>query len=460
MTQLIKYIGIWCLLGPMLMSCESFLDERPSKSIVVPNTVGDLRSILNAADRMNTGGGYSLVLSDDIFTTDEGWLGYNEASRNGYIWNQSWSSANGDFASWTLAYSRIFSANLVLEEAENIRPSDQQEATDLSEVMATALFYRAFHYHELMQLFSHPIVQEADLDREAIPLKLTPAVDEQKEKATARQVYGQMISDLNEALKVLPESEVNVLGPSKLACYALLARIYLDLNDYHQALENAEKGLMIKSALLDFNAISKLVNIPVQLYTYPFPRFNGEVIMHLQAGTNYYQFSPMTYIDTALYNSYEEMDLRKYLYFTAPDEGGRVNFVGNFTGDFQVFTGLTTGELYLIKAESQARLNLQDEAINTLNSFLPSRYMEGTYIPHELKDNPTVLNVILQERRKELVYRGAGRWSDMRRFLRDEEMSFTRVRVIEGVEYQLSVDPLEFIVDIPRNERELNDKLL
>ena len=181
--------------------------------------------------------------------------------------------------------------------------------------------------------------------------------------------------------------------------------------------------------------------------------------MHLQAGTSSFQFSPLTFIDTTLYGAFEENDIRKYLYFTAPDEEGRVNFVGNFSGSFQVFTGLTTGELHLSKAECQARLGRVEEAIITLNRFLESRYFVGSFIPYEASGSKEVLSKVLMERRKELIYRGLGRWADMRRLLGDADWTGSQVRTIDGIDYKVGTDPLEYIIDIPRNEKKLNGKL-
>lgn len=452
-------IGLWFLLGLILLSCDGFLEERPSKSIVVPNTVADLRSIMNAPDIMNSGNGFGLVLSDDLYTTEAGWMGYDEASRNGYIWNMSWTNPNGDVSSWSNSYSRIFRANLVLEESENVSLANAHEEEELKAVKATAQFYRAYHYFDLMQLFSHPIVEEGDLERDAVPLKLTPAINEQKGKSSSGEVYSQIISDLVAASEGLPDREENVLRPSKAACYGLLTRVFLQIGEYEKALEYAEKGLAIHPELLDFNTIPALTSLPIKSGTYPIPRFNPEVIMHIQTGASSFQFSPLTFIDHSLFESYKDSDLRKYLFFSGPDKEGRVNFVGNFSGNYHQFAGITTGELFLAKAECEARLGFNQKAVATLNQFLLSRYLEGSFEPYSVSDGKEFLSTVILERRKELVYRGPSRWGDMRRFLSDPNWDGPSVRLIQGSEYKIGTDPLKYLLDIPRNEQRLNDKL-
>ena len=449
----------WILSILLMFSCESYLDERPSKSIVVPRTVDDLRSILNAPDIINTGDGFSLVLSDDLYTTDQGWLGYDELSRDGYLWIRQLGNQDGDFYPWSLAYSNIFRTNVVLEEADKLLPASGAERREIEQVRGTALFLRAFHYFDLLQLFSHPIVEDADFEREAIPLKLTPGLEDNQGKASSQEIYMRIIDDLKAASELLPEKEENTLRPSKAACFGLLARVFLQLHRYPEALDFTEDALAIQSELLDFNDIPALSTIPIARNNYPIPRFNEEVVIHFQASLSSYQFSALTFIDPGLYESYEENDIRKYLYFTEPDPEGRVNFVGNFTGSFQLFSGITTGELYLIRAECQARLGMDEQASSTLNTFLDSRYFMGTYEQYHPGDNERVLDKILLERRKELVFRGSSRWRDLRRFLGNSGWSGPYVRSIEGKDYTLGVDPSGYQMNIPANEQALNDKL-
>ncbi|MEB2777487.1 RagB/SusD family nutrient uptake outer membrane protein [Algoriphagus sp. D3-2-R+10] len=449
----------WILSMLLLFSCESYLDERPSKSIVVPQTVEDLRSILNTPDIINTGDGFGLVLSDDLYTTDQGWLGYDEVSRNGYIWIRQLGNQNGDFYPWSLAYSNIFRTNVVLEEVEKLVPASEAEHREIEQVRGTALFLRAFHYFDLLQLFTHPIVEDADLDRESIPLKLTPGLEDNQGRASSQEIYTRIINDLNTASELLPVNEENSLRPSKAACYGLLARIFLQLNRYQEALDFTEDALAIQSELLDFNEIPALSTIPIARNNYPIPRFNKEVVIHLQASLSSYQFSAFTFIDPDLFGSFEENDIRKYLYFTEPDDEGRVNFVGNFTGSFQLFAGITTGELYLIRAECQARLAMDEQAASTLSTFMESRYFTGTYEPYHIEDDEKILDKILLERRKELVFRGSSRWRDLRRFLGDPEWEGPSERSIEGMDYMLGIDPSAYQMNIPVNEQALNDKL-
>jgi len=452
----------WLILlmtGWFFASCDGFLDERPSKALVVPNTTEDMHAILNVVDQMNAGDGFGLIFSDDLFIPDAAWIGMGELEREGYRWKMELSNATGNLDSWSSPYSRIFRINLVLEESLNIFSQSAEEERRLEEIRARAKFLRAYHYFDLLEMFSHPIVQEGDLDRPAIPLKLTPSMDEIKGLATSREIYGQIISDLNQAAEVLPASNPDLLRPTKAACYGLLARVYLQLNEYQKVLDNTEKSLQIKSELLDFNSVPELSNIPLPRNRYSIPRFNEEVVIHLQSITYSFQNSAQTFIDPGLYHLYGENDLRKFLYFTAPNADGKVNFIGNFSGAFQLFTGITVGELYLMKAEALARLGNSQEALVTLNDFLSSRYLTGSFQPYTIVDPKELLALIILERRKELVYRGLNRWRDLRRYLGDPDWQGPEGRTVQGELYELGRDPENYRLEIPPNEKSLNDKL-
>ena len=79
------------------------------------------------------------------------------------------------------------------------------------------------------------------------------------------------------------------------------------------------------------------------------------------------------------------------------------------------FTGLATDELYLIRAEANAFADNIPEAMNDINTLLTNRYLTGTYTPPVINTREEALQLIRDERRKELAFRGQ-RWPDLRRF--------------------------------------------
>jgi hypothetical protein len=62
-------------------------------------------------------------------------------------------------------------------------------------------------------------------------------------------------------------------------------------------------------------------------------------------------------------------------------------------------------ELYLIAAESYARTNDIAHAMDMLNSLLITRWKTGTFVPFSASTKEEALQIIKEERRKELFQR-------------------------------------------------------
>jgi hypothetical protein len=151
---------------------------------------------------------------------------------------------------------------------------------------------------------------------------------------------------------------------------------------------------------------------------------------------------------------YEENDLRKTLFFT--DILGYPIFVGSYEfKQYALFDGLATDEVYLIRAESNARLNNKDLALQDLNKLLRNRYKTGTYVDKVAVNSEEVLRQIIEERRKELCFRGT-RWSDLRRLNKDPRFATTIKRVVDGNTYVLPPNDIRYTLPIPDNEIQLS----
>jgi starch-binding outer membrane protein, SusD/RagB family len=160
---------------------------------------------------------------------------------------------------------------------------------------------------------------------------------------------------------------------------------------------------------------------------FPFDRYNAEVLL-----SSIMQFigpqSPTNYrVDTLLYRSYSNNDLRRTLYFRS-NGTGTVGFRGGYDGTSTPFNGMATDEVYLIRAECAARAGLKDSALADLNRLLFTRWVTGTFIPFTATTADQALDIILTERRKELILRGS-RWFDLRRLNKEPRFAKTLQRI-------------------------------
>ncbi len=112
-------------------------------------------------------------------------------------------------------------------------------------------------------------------------------------------------------------------------------------------------------------------------------------------------------------------------------------------------TSITMDELYLIAAESYARTNDIANAMNMLNSLLITRWKTGTFVPFSASTKEGALQIIKEERRKELLFRGI-RWADLKRYNRDGD-AITLTRTIGGQTYTLPPNDPRYAIAIPED---------
>ncbi|QEC67923.1 RagB/SusD family nutrient uptake outer membrane protein [Panacibacter ginsenosidivorans] len=423
---------------------SSFLDKRPDQSLVVPQTLTDMQALLDNDRVMNGAGGFGVVPAlgemgtTDYFLEEQDLNGFiPPMERNAYTWQKT--IYNGETVpDWNLPYAAVFYANNALEGIEKIeRTNANAQAWD--NVKGSALFYRAYMFYQLAQVFAAVYDSSTAATDKGIPLRLKADINETISRSTVQQTYDRIIEDLNEALPLLPSLPLYATRPSKAAVYALLSKVYLNVYDYAKANENATNCLQLQDELMDYNEVDTTV-------TFPFQPLNSETIF-FEAAIPHLSVTPFVAgIDTALYNSYTADDLRKKLFFTQK-ESGVITFMGSY-GLYDLFNGIATDEIMLIQAECLARMNKTTEALNVLNNLLVTRFRTGTYVPYEASNAEEALDITLTERRKELIMRGT-RWTDLRRLNEDPLTTTILQRTVQGTTYTLPPNDPRYVYPIP-----------
>lgn len=433
----------------LLTSCEGFLEEKPSVDIVVPDTLQDLEALLDNSS-MNSSSGISVIGTDDIVTTQEGLLSLTNqiTEGNSYLWEEEIFDG-GTSSDWNTDYNNILTANLVLQLVEDVERTSQNENT-WNGVKGAALFYRAFNYYDLLRLFAGQYDPASASSQLGVPLRLSPEITNQEPRADLETCYQQIRMDLLSSLELLPDLPVAYLTrASKWAAYGLLARMSLQMGDYQEALEYATACLGIQSDLIDYNTLDPGA-------AYPFSQFNQEVIFHSSMVSYSYISRPLIHVNPELVSLYDSTDLRKSLYFRPASEDGKFNFKGHYTGGRSGFSGIALDEIVLIRSEALIRTGRVQEGMEELNRLLVKRYTIGEFEPLAADTELAALRIVLEERRKSLVFRGH-RWDDLRRLNKEEEFQTTLVREIAGVSYTLLPNSNRYVYPIALNELDYNE---
>jgi len=428
-----------------IVGCDAYLDAKPNLNLEIPESLENLKAILDAESIINISMAMDMMASDEYYLLPNVYESLNSLMyQQIHIWDMDKSMYPGEAVlDWNRPYEIIFAANYCLEQLQNI----ERVAGNTSEwdnLKGRALFIRAHAYSELIKLFAPQYEVSTAGEVVAIPMPLEANVNLIHGLESLETVYDQIFLDLDVAIGLLPDLPKYRSQPSKASVYGLLARVYLTMKNYPKALEAAENALDIQSSLLDFSLLNPNLN-------YPVPRGNEEVIYHTLGPTyDGMTSSAETRVDTMLYQLYHKDDLRKNIYFFQRPQG-QINFKGSFSAGHQYFTGITVGEMLLVVAECSFREGDTLKANQALNLLLESRFRKGTFTPIDLNDSPQALQVILDERRKELVFRGR-RWSDIKRLIGDPGFSGQIVRIIGEKHFTLPSDPKSLVFPIPPNE--------
>jgi hypothetical protein len=421
---------------------KDFLDKRPDKALLVPTTLDDLDKILNNDQVMTFAPEINLIASDEYTITAQGLQTISSLERNSYLWANDIYEGRS-VADWGYSYTQVYYANVVLQGLEQIKPDDATKAR-YSQIKGSALFYRAMAFYNLAQLFCKPFDQASGGQDEGIPLRLDPDINKKSTRASVKETYAQIIADLTFAETLVPSKQVIYKNIGQPAVRALLARVYLSMADYDKAAFYSDACLKTNSELIDYN------DLLLDDYR-PFPAapaINKEMLAYYQLGP--YAFDYTAFVDPAVYNSYTNDDLRKGIFFSNNGDG-TFAFKGTYGGGSTLFGGLATDEMYLIRAEANARLGNLTSATDDLNALLVKRWKKGTYISFGSTVQQEVLNKILTERKKELLSRGL-RWTDLRRLNSDPRFAVTLTRNIDGQTISLKPNDLKYVFPIPDDE--------
>ena len=261
-TTYIKFICAICVICG-LMSCSSFLEEQVPQATLTQDEVKNPEYIDNVLISAYAG----LVSIEDMNASFSLW-NYDTRSDDAYVGGSDFSdgepfhrlekstgvmTTDWPFSSiWTRFYNYLSRVSLSLD----ILASANQDNATIQQRTAEMKFLRAYGHFQLKRLFKKiPFVNKPNMTEEDYN-------NLSNTEYTNDEGWQQIINDLEDAYKVLPETQTEKGRPTKAACAAFLAKVYL-YKAYHQDDANTNQVTGINEA--DLQKVVEYTNLA--LYT-------------------------------------------------------------------------------------------------------------------------------------------------------------------------------------------------
>lgn len=442
----------------MLTGCNDYLDIKP-KGEKIPTTVSDYETLLNYESVQKVSDTYPAYLTDDVFLPDvaegtatPGLNSVDQSIRNLYFFKKEVFGDAQDDGFWFASYNRIYYYNTVIDNIMNADGSDEQQKLS---IRAEALISRALEYLYLVNGYAkYYDVRTAESDP-GVPLILDEDISRKNlVRASVKDVYAQIQSDLQTALPNLPmQAKGNAFRASKAAGYGVLAKMYLYMGNYAEALKAANAVLEMNNSLLDLKkyAVVKAqssigrTNVPQDID-------NPENI-YIKFAPYVYGLSSKVFGSDELISLFSEDDMRLQVYFTK-------NF-RNIPTDKYVWApylranlAVSSPEIYLIAAECEAREGSIERAIALINKLRDNRIKNNTDIV--ATDRNDALQKVLEERRRELAMSGMVRYIDLKRLNQESQFAKTVTHVTGEGTFSLEPNSPLYVLPIPAKVMRFN----
>jgi len=228
--MIMKKILSLILLACFAVSCSDFLDtenltKKDSQSF--PKKPSDAEQVLTSVYHellVRDQPLQSIFMVSEVMSDDRFGAGGSDDRMMQACARYMKNSENMYADAWSQGYRAIYRCNFLLASIEQVAwENDAQK----NRVKGEALFMRAYFYFNLARMFGN------------IPLITEPS-PQNNPQAAPEEVYGQMASDLKEAIALLPSTTYQdmdklTLGhATKWAAEGLMARVFLFYTGYYQ----------------------------------------------------------------------------------------------------------------------------------------------------------------------------------------------------------------------------------
>ncbi len=422
-----------------LSSCEDYLDDVP-KGEKVPETLADFEALLRyeyGCHRVDINQA-SILLNDRYVSAS--YLAYYPLYKANYLWDESADRIDlnsSDETAYYAGYAAISVFNLVIENALTTTEATESEQY---EVWAQAKVLRAMSYFNLVNYYAITYDESTASSTLSVPLITSADVNASYTQVSIQAMYDFILNDLEEALPYIPAEAATILHPDLGTIYAFYARVYLQMNNYTKALEYANLALAQNGDLYDWTAYyeankEQIENKESFLRTASPMDYDYIENYSYRHGSTYYSSSEnsLTADRAAMFEEGDARFMSRWKEYTLASE---TYYYGTLSGYFN-YGGITTVEVYLIKAECLARSNDISGAMTVVNTVRKTRILADYYADLSASTLTEAMDYIITTKRNELILTLIP-FCDIRRLNNEGTYTVTLSKEYEGASYQLS----------------------
>ncbi len=261
MKNYINRILLASVLGLTTVSCTNLLEDvNPDALPETPETLTDIRNLQQLLNNTYQ----TMPLASEGFIqalmTDELKIATTNNGSGVFLWGRTFTSQDGDVEGlWYSAYRTIFTANKVLDNIDTVNNDGiTWNSTVLSknQIKAEALGMRAFNHMLILENFSPKYSANA---LGCVYMKTAKDITYGTPPRDNMQTsYQNVLADLNAALALNP-SNTNNKYISRDALNAMKAQVYLEMNDYPNAITAANLAIgskVLKGASVTYDNVT------------------------------------------------------------------------------------------------------------------------------------------------------------------------------------------------------------
>lgn len=424
-------------------SCDSYIDIMP-KGNKVPTTLADYEPLLRAEYNVN----YlpclqALYLINDKYTYASTARSTTSLQTINYMWREEYDRTEFNSSTedmFEYGYGILSTVNTIINEVPNATEATEAEK---NEVMAYAYAIRAMVLHQIVNFYANAYDPSKADTTPGIPLIYSGELYAPYHQGTVKEVYDQIISDLNKAIELdVPEKSMTIVHPSRAAVEAALARVYLSMWEYDKALTHAQAALDRKSDLYDwielYNQNKSKVDDPDNYLNInsPMDATGVENIWFMNGSCNPNTTNVDVVISPERASRFEDGDMKFRVRWKPYQASNDYYYRGVLSGYFN-WGGITTPEVFLIKAECLARAGKYPEAMDALNTVRLKRIHPDVYQPATASNEAEAIEQIRRTKENELVG-SIFPFIDMKRYNAEGKYPRTLTKVFDDETYTLS----------------------